>query len=162
MPLQPRFYSISSSPRKYRNEIHLTVAAVIYKSEDGEGPEHYGVCSNYLKDLQDNESMHLFVRSAQSFHIPSNPTNPVILIGPGTGIAPFRSFWQQWESFKLENNEAKIPKVWLFFGCRTKSLDLYRNEKNEMVEMGVLNKVFLALSREDGVQKVSNYEVYFR
>lgn len=60
--MQPRFYSISSCPEKCKNEIHLTVAVVKYLAEDGEGAEHYGVCSNYLEGLDDNENVYLFVR----------------------------------------------------------------------------------------------------
>lgn len=62
MPMQPRFYSISSCPNKCRDQIHLTVAVVKYRAEDGEGAEHYGVCSNYLEGLQENENVYLFVR----------------------------------------------------------------------------------------------------
>lgn len=62
MPLQPRFYSISSSPRKIKNEINLTVAVVRYRAEDGEGAEHYGVCSNYLQRLDGNDNLYIFVR----------------------------------------------------------------------------------------------------
>lgn len=151
--LQPRFYSISSSPRKYSNEIHLTVAIVTYKAEDGEGAEHYGVCSNYLADLEGDDKVYLFVRSASSFHMPKDPSRPVILIGPGTGIAPFRSFWQEWNTIKSEIPNTEVPKVWLFFGCRTKKVDLYRDEKEEMVKKGVLDRVFLALSREENIPK---------
>uniref|UniRef100_A0A6E8WD04 Nitric oxide synthase n=1 Tax=Anopheles coluzzii TaxID=1518534 RepID=A0A6E8WD04_ANOCL len=151
--LQPRFYSISSSPRKYSKEIHLTVAIVTYRAEDGEGAEHYGVCSNYLANLQPDDKIFLFVRSAPSFHMSKDPTRPVILIGPGTGIAPFRSFWQEWDHIKSEMVDCKIPKVWLFFGCRTKNVDLYRDEKEEMVQKGVLDRVFLALSREENIPK---------
>lgn len=93
-----------------------------------------------------------FFCSASSFHIPKDPTKPILLIGPGTGIAPFRAFWQHWEIMKLEN-EQPIPKVLLFFGCRTKALDLYYEEKEEMRRKGVLDKVFLALSREARTQK---------
>ncbi|XP_053697417.1 nitric oxide synthase [Sabethes cyaneus] len=151
--LQPRFYSISSSPRKYSDEIHLTVAIVTYKAEDGEGAEHYGVCSNYLANLDGEDKLYLFVRSASGFHMSKDPDRPVILIGPGTGIAPFRSFWQEWSTLKTELPDTKIPKVWLFFGCRTKKVDLYRDEKQEMVQNGVLDRVFLALSREENVNK---------
>ncbi|XP_058453237.1 nitric oxide synthase [Malaya genurostris] len=151
--LQPRFYSISSSPRKYSNEIHLTVAIVTYRAEDGEGAEHYGVCSNYLANLDEADKVYLFVRSASSFHMSKDPDRPVILIGPGTGIAPFRSFWQEWSTIKAELPETKIPKVWLFFGCRTRKVDLYNNEKQEMLQTGILDRVFLALSREENVPK---------
>lgn len=86
--------------------------------------------------------------------MPNDNTKPIILIGPGTGIAPFRSFWEHWEINKLQNPDLVLPKVWLFFGCRTKTLDLYRDEKKEMQEMGILDRVFLALSREPDIPKV--------
>lgn len=108
VPLQPRFYSISSSSQKYKNEMHLTVAVVKYKAEDGEGAEHYGVCSNYLEGLTEGEDVYLFVRSAPSFHLPKDYTKPIILIGPGTGIAPYRAFWQHWEHLKSENPELMV------------------------------------------------------
>lgn len=73
---------------------------------DGEGPEHYGVCSNYLGNKQADDSVYLFVRSAPSFHMPLVPEWPVILIGPGTGIAPFRGFWQHWD--ELKNTEKEV------------------------------------------------------
>lgn len=73
----------------------------------------------------------------------------------GTGTAPFRSFWQELAEVKSQNPSFEVPKVWLFFGCRTKSLDLYSDEKQEMMENGILNRVFLALSREKNVPKVS-------
>lgn len=151
MPLQPRFYSISSSLKKHNNEIHLTVAIVKYCTQDGAGPEHFGVCSNYLNDLKGGENVYFFVRSAASFHIPKDTTKPILLIGPGTGIAPFRSFWQEWEVMQSEG--AETPKVWLLFGCRNSSVDLYRDEKEELVNKKVLNRVFLALSREKNVPK---------
>ncbi|XP_037910457.1 nitric oxide synthase isoform X2 [Hermetia illucens] len=153
-PLQPRFYSISSSLKKYRDGVHLTVAVVKYKVEDGDGAEHFGVCSNYLEGLDEGEEIYMFIRSAPSFHMPNDNTKPVILIGPGTGIAPFRSFWQDWEMKALEESDNKrMPKVWLFFGCRTKELDLYREEKDNMVKVGILDRVFLALSREKDIPK---------
>lgn len=62
VPLQPRFYSISSCPTKCQDQIHLTVAVVKYRADDGEGAEHYGVCSNYLEGLEENENIFLFVR----------------------------------------------------------------------------------------------------
>lgn len=78
---------------------------------------------------------------------------PVILVGPGTGIAPFRAFWQQRYAERKQNR--KVGKMWLFFGCRQKEMDLYRKEKAEMVDKEVLDKVFLALSREPNTPKVS-------
>ncbi|XP_073826700.1 nitric oxide synthase isoform X1 [Musca autumnalis] len=153
MPLQSRFYSISSSPRKVNNEIHLTVAIVKYHSQDGEGDERFGVCSNYLASLNAKDDVYLFVRSAPSFHLPSDTKRPVILIGPGTGIAPFRSFWQEFEMLREMNADSELPKVWLFFGCRSHSVDLYAEEKKRLVEEKILDRVFLALSREPDMKK---------
>ncbi|KAK7079598.1 Nitric oxide synthase, brain, partial [Halocaridina rubra] len=91
--LGPRFYSISSSPDAHPDEIHVTVAVVQYRTEHGRGPVHFGVCSNFLKEVSPGDHVELFVRSAPSFHLPKDPTVPIILVGPGTGIAPFRGFW---------------------------------------------------------------------
>ena len=77
----------------------------------------------------------------------------------GTGTAPFRSFWQELDEIKLQNSSLNVPKVWLFFGCRTKSLDLYSDEKRKMFENGILNRVFLALSREPDIPKVSCFHL---
>ncbi|XP_067008227.1 nitric oxide synthase, salivary gland [Anabrus simplex] len=153
--LQPRFYSISSSPSVYAKEIHITVAVVVYKTQDGEGPLHYGVCSNYLRDMQENDHIYLFVRSAPSFYLPSDLSRPVIMVGPGTGIAPFRGFWQHRMAQIQANTQGTIEfgKMWLFFGCRSNALDLYRDEKATMVKEKVLDKVFLALSREPNIPK---------
>jgi nitric-oxide synthase len=149
--LQPRFYSISSSPLLHPAQVHLTVAVVVYKTQDGEGPVHYGVCSNYLQDVPVGEEVCLFVRGAPNFHLPNDPMKPIILIGPGTGIAPFRGFWQHRLAQVLANK--KVGKIWLFFGCRTRELDLHKEEKTQMLTKGVLDKVFLALSREPNVPK---------
>ncbi|KAJ8960069.1 hypothetical protein NQ318_009511 [Aromia moschata] len=149
--LQPRFYSISSSPILHPNEVHLTVAVVQYRTEDGEGPLHYGVCSNYLQDVPVNDDVYAFVRCAQSFYLPNDSTKPVILVGPGTGIAPFRAFWQH--RYSQLKQKQKIGKMWLFFGCRTKQMDLYKEEKAQMAQAGVLDRVFLALSREPNIPK---------
>ncbi|XP_063930433.1 nitric oxide synthase, salivary gland isoform X2 [Zophobas morio] len=149
--LQPRFYSISSAPSLYPTQIHLTVAVVVYRTQDGEGPIHYGVCSNYLQEVPVGEEICLFVRSAPNFYLPNDPMKPIILVGPGTGIAPFRAFWQHRQAQVLANKQ--VGKIWLFFGCRTRELDLYKEEKNEMLKKGVVDKVFLALSREPNVPK---------
>ncbi|NWY34555.1 NOS3 protein, partial [Pheucticus melanocephalus] len=98
--LQPRYYSISSAPGAHPGEIHLTVAVVTYHSENGQGPLHYGVCSTWLARLQPGDTVPAFIRGrglslpAPSFRLPPAPDTPCILVGPGTGVAPFRSFWQ--------------------------------------------------------------------
>lgn len=94
--------------------------------------------------------------SAPNFHL-SEINKPAVLVGPGTGIAPFRSFWQQ-RMYELERGQ-KIGRTWLFFGCRQQELDLYKDEKAEMVEKKVLDRVYLALSREKNVPKVSKVEI---
>ncbi|XP_043519270.1 nitric oxide synthase, salivary gland isoform X1 [Frieseomelitta varia] len=152
-PLQPRFYSISSSPNVHQGQIHLTVATVQYKTQGGSGPVHYGVCSNYLREISDGEPLYVFVRSAPNFYMPIEQKAPMILVGPGTGIAPFRGFWYHRLAEMKQQPDLKYGKVWLFFGCRQRNLDLYRQEKEEMVKAGVLDKVFLALSREPGLKK---------
>lgn len=74
------------------------------------------------------------------------------MVGPGTGIAPFRSFWQ--DRSALMTAGGKPGRMWLFFGCRQQELDLYKEEKSEMLNQGVIERVFLALSREPSVPKV--------
>ncbi|XP_076549445.1 nitric oxide synthase isoform X3 [Osmia lignaria lignaria] len=173
-PLQPRFYSISSSPDVHQGQIHLTVAIVQYTTQGiylylfvthskhkiilknilgGSGPVHYGVCSNYLREISDGEPLYVFVRSAPNFYMPTEPKAPMILVGPGTGIAPFRGFWNHRLAQMKYRPDLEYGKVWLFFGCRNTNLDLYRQEKEEMVKSEVLDKVFLALSREPGLKK---------
>uniref|UniRef100_A0ABD2W544 nitric-oxide synthase (NADPH) n=1 Tax=Trichogramma kaykai TaxID=54128 RepID=A0ABD2W544_9HYME len=151
--LQPRFYSISSSPLSHQNQIHLTVAVVQYETQGGNGNVHYGVCSNYLKNVSINETMYVFIRSAVNFNMPDNTKTPMILVGPGTGIAPFRGFWNHRQAQMENMKDIEFGKIWLFFGCRQKELDLYRNEKNKMIENKVLDREFLALSREPGTEK---------
>ncbi|VVC89726.1 unnamed protein product [Leptidea sinapis] len=153
-PLQPRFYSISSSPLAHAKRLHLTVAVVSYRTQDGEGPVHYGVCSNYLMDRKPGDEVYLFIRSAPNFHLPQDLSVPLILIGPGTGIAPFRGFWHHRRALLNSRTRHNAGPVWLFFGCRTRTMDLYREEKQQALKDGVLSKVFLALSREKDVPKM--------
>ncbi|XP_045491293.1 nitric oxide synthase-like protein [Colias croceus] len=153
-PLQPRFYSISSSPLAHPKRLHLTVAVVTYRTQDGEGPVHYGVCSNYLMDRKPGDEVYLFIRSAPNFHLPQDLSVPLILIGPGTGIAPFRGFWHHRKALLNTRARPNAGPVWLFFGCRTRTMDLYREEKEQALRDGVLSKVFLALSREKNIPKM--------
>ncbi|XP_019348966.1 nitric oxide synthase, inducible [Alligator mississippiensis] len=152
--LKPRYYSISSSHDMSPREVHLTVAVVNYRTKDGQGPLHHGVCSTWLNTLNLSESVPCFVRSAAGFQLPKDPSTPCILIGPGTGIAPFRSFWQQ-RLHDLEKKGIKGSGMTLLFGCRRSDTDhIYGEETEEMKRMGVLKEVYTAYSRQPGQAKV--------
>lgn len=88
--------------------------------------------------------------------MPRNVSAPIIMVGPGTGIAPFRGFWHH-RKYQIENEtlKQKPGPLWLFFGCRTKAVDLYRKEKEELAANSILYKNSLALSREKGTPKVN-------
>nr|XP_034995867.1 nitric oxide synthase, inducible [Zootoca vivipara] len=152
--LKPRYYSISSSQDQEPGELHLTIAVVTYRTRDGEGPVHHGVCSTWLNTVDLEETIPCFVRSGDGFRLPKDPREPCILIGPGTGIAPFRSFWQQ-RLYDLEKKGIKGRSMILLFGCRHASLDhLYKDEMEEMKRKGILQEVYTAYSREPGYPKV--------
>ncbi|XP_052611131.1 LOW QUALITY PROTEIN: nitric oxide synthase, brain [Peromyscus californicus insignis] len=146
--LQPRYYSISSSPDMYPDEVHLTVAIVSYHTRDGEGPIHHGVCSSWLNRIQADDVVPCFVRGAPSFHLPRNPQVPCILVGPGTGIAPFRSFWQQ-RQFDIQHKGMNPCPMVLVFGCRQSKIDhIYREETLQAKNKGVFRELYTAYSRE--------------
>uniref|UniRef100_A0A8D0ER67 Nitric oxide synthase 3 n=1 Tax=Strix occidentalis caurina TaxID=311401 RepID=A0A8D0ER67_STROC len=151
--LQPRYYSISSAPGPSPGEIHLTVAVVTYHSEDGQGPLHYGVCSTWLARLQPGDTVPAFIRGAPSFRLPPTPEVPCVLVGPGTGVAPFRSFWQH-RLHHLRAGGAPLGSMVLVFGCRSSALDhIYQREMQEAQEQGALSQVLTAFSREPGTPK---------
>ncbi|NWH67541.1 NOS3 protein, partial [Geococcyx californianus] len=151
--LQPRYYSISSAPGPNPGEIHLTVAVVTYHSEDGQGPLHYGVCSTWLARLQPGDTVPAFIRGAPSFRLPPDPETPCILVGPGTGVAPFRSFWHH-RLHQLRSGGGPLGTMVLVFGCRSSALDhIYREEMQEAQEQGALSQVLTAFSREPGTPK---------
>ncbi|KAM5151113.1 nitric oxide synthase, inducible [Callospermophilus lateralis] len=152
--LKPRYYSISSSRDHTPTEVHLTVAVVTYRTQGGQGPLHHGVCSTWLSSLMPQDPVPCFVRSASSFQLPEDPSHPCILIGPGTGIAPFRSFWQQ-RLHDTEHKGVQRGHMTLVFGCRHPDEDhLYREEMLEMARKGVLHEVHTAYSRLPGKPKV--------
>lgn len=138
--LQPRLYSISSSPNAHPGEVHLTVAIVRYHSNHR---ERGGVCSTFLSDRSDGVQPGVFVHSNKAFRLPADGDKPVIMVGPGTGVAPFRAF--------LEERQVSAAKGgnWLFFGNPHEKQDfLYRDELEKMQEAGVLTKLDLAFSRD--------------
>ncbi|XP_058416280.1 nitric oxide synthase, inducible [Diceros bicornis minor] len=152
--LKPRYYSISSSQDHTPTEVHLTVAVLTYRTRDGQGPLHHGVCSTWLSSLKPQDPVPCFVRSASGFQLPEDPSHPCILIGPGTGIAPFRSFWQQ-RLHDIEHKGLQGGRMTLVFGCRHPDEDhLYREEMLEMAQKGVLHQVHTAYSRLPGQPKV--------
>jgi len=144
--LQPRLYSIASSPRAHPGEVHLCVAIVRYKSY---GRKRGGICSTFLADrVAGGVKPGVFVHSNKAFRLPENGGVPVIMVGPGTGIAPFRAF--------LEDRKATgaSGKNWLFFGNPYRKTDfLYEDELNGYVKDGTLARLELAWSR-DQKQKV--------
>ncbi|AOM42484.1 NADPH-dependent assimilatory sulfite reductase flavoprotein subunit [Xenorhabdus hominickii] len=145
-PLTPRLYSISSSQSEVENEVHITVGVVRY---DIDGRARTGGASGYLADrLQEDDSIRIFIEHNNNFRLPADPQTPVIMIGPGTGIAPFRAFLQQRDSQRAEG------KNWLFFGNPHFVEDfLYQVEFQRYVKDGLLTRIDLAWSR-DQQQKV--------
>ncbi|MEL6641777.1 MAG: hypothetical protein AAFP98_10775, partial [Pseudomonadota bacterium] len=145
-PLQPRLYSISSSPKAHPGEVHLTIGEVRYDLHE---TARKGVASTYLGErLAEGGMVGVYVQKSAHFHIPEDDTVPLIMIGPGTGIAPFRAF--------LEEREARggEGRNWLFFGDQHESCDyLYRDQIESWQEAGVLDRASLAWSR-DGAEKV--------
>ncbi|WP_448512362.1 NADPH-dependent assimilatory sulfite reductase flavoprotein subunit [Photorhabdus laumondii] len=140
-PLTPRLYSISSSQAEVENEVHLTVGVVRYEID---GRARTGGASGYLADrLQENSDIRIFIEHNDNFRLPADPRTPVIMIGPGTGIAPFRAFMQQREADGAEG------KNWLFFGNPHFTEDfLYQVEWQRYVKDGLLTRIDLAWSRD--------------
>jgi len=145
-PLTPRLYSISSSQTEVEDEVHITVGVVRY---DIEGRPRSGGASGFLADhLQEDDEIEIFIEHNDNFRLPADGDTPVIMIGPGTGIAPFRSFIQQ-----RDNDGAQGPN-WLFFGNPHFTDDfLYQVEWQKYVKQGLLTRIDLAWSR-DQAEKV--------
>ncbi|XP_066533388.1 nitric oxide synthase, inducible-like [Hoplias malabaricus] len=152
--LKPRLYSVSSSLDLHPHEVHLTVSVVEYRTQDGKGPLHHGVCSTWLNALKEGQSVPCFIHGSSSFHLPPDPTTPAVLIGAGSGIAPFRSFWQQ-RFHDMKMTGLKQSLMMLVFGCRDADTDhLYKEETMVMKENGTLKSITPAYSRQAGCPKV--------
>ncbi|MFI2641718.1 molybdopterin-dependent oxidoreductase [Streptomyces sp. NPDC018610] len=140
-PLQPRLYSISSSPLVHPGEVRLTVSVVRYTNDLGR--ERKGVCSTYLADCADDGPVQVFVQRSPHFRPPADPTTPMIMVGPGTGVAPFVGF--------LEDRRARghTGPNWLFFGEQRRATDFYHREDLEAYRSsGHLDRLDLAFSRD--------------
>lgn len=136
-----RMYSIASSQEAYEDEIHLLVSVVRYQAY---GRSREGLCSSYLADrLAIDDKLKIFVEENIRFRLPEDDTVPIIMVGPGTGIAPFRAFIQQREAKGAEG------KSWLFFGDRNFTTDfLYQAEWKQYLKEGILTKMDVAFSRD--------------
>jgi NADPH-dependent sulfite reductase flavoprotein alpha-component len=139
--LQPRLYSISSSPLASPDEIRLTVSVVRFANR--RGLTRQGVCSTFLADAAGRDPIPVMVRAAPNFRPPTTPSTPAIMVGPGTGIAPFLGF--------LEERRALGHRArnWLFFGEQRESTDFYyRDELEGLRHDGTLTRLDLAFSRD--------------
>lgn len=139
--LPPRLYSIASSPKAHPGEVHLTVAAVRY---EGHGKQRKGVASTYIADsAKSGEKVQVYVHKNKNFRLPEDTNKPIIMVGPGTGIAPFRAFIEE-----RGETEAK-GETWLFFGNQRYTYDfLYQLELQDHLKSGALTKLDVAFSRD--------------
>lgn len=139
--LPARLYSIASSYKANPDEVHFTVRAVRYQSH---GRDRYGVCSVHCAErVQPGDTLPIYIQNNPNFKLPANPAVPVIMIGPGTGVAPFRSFLEEREE------QGADGKTWLFYGDRHFVTDfLYQTDWQRMLKDGVLNKLDVAFSRD--------------
>lgn len=139
--LPAREYSIASSFKAAPEEVHLTVAAVRYHSH---GRDRHGVASTYLSDMiEPGETVPVYLKRNKTFKLPADPSRPVIMIGPGTGVAPFRAFVQE------HAHVGATGPHWLFFGEQHFRTDfLYQTEWQGWLKQGVLSRIDLAFSRD--------------
>ncbi|HYO51457.1 assimilatory sulfite reductase (NADPH) flavoprotein subunit [Archangium sp.] len=144
--LTPRLYSIASSQKRVGEEVHLTLSVVDYEAF---GTRHMGAASYYLSTRQaDQDMVDVFIESNERFRLPKDPSRDILMIGPGTGVAPFRAFVQE----RAETGAS--GRNWLFFGEQHfRTQFLYQVEWQEAVKQGVLHRIDLAFSRDQG-QKV--------
>ncbi|KAK2881543.1 hypothetical protein Q8A67_018811 [Cirrhinus molitorella] len=152
--LQARYYSIASSSKVHPNSIHVCAVVVEYKTKTGR--VNKGVATNWLKNKMPTDNGHkatvpMYIRKSQ-FRLPFKSTNPVIMIGPGTGIAPFMGFIQERGWLKEQGKD--VGETVLYYGCRYKNEDfLYQEELEEFEKTGVLTALNVAFSR-DQAEKV--------
>ncbi|WP_054957440.1 assimilatory sulfite reductase (NADPH) flavoprotein subunit [Paenibacillus dakarensis] len=139
--LPPRLYSIASSLNAHPEEVHLTIRKVEYEAH---GRERKGVCSGYTSErLEVGAQLPIFIQQNPNFKLPINADAPVIMVGPGTGVAPFRAFLEEREELGAKG------KSWLFYGDRHFVTDfLYQTDWQRMLQEGILTKLDVAFSRD--------------
>jgi cytochrome P450/NADPH-cytochrome P450 reductase len=147
-PMAPRYYSISSSPLAMNGSCSITVGVVEGAARSGNGT-FAGVCSNFLAKSPEGSTVHASIRETKAgFRLPDDPSNPVIMIGPGTGLAPFRGFLQERAALKAQGKA--LGQAVLFFGCRHPEQDfIYGSELKGFAANGIADLV-VAYSRHDG------------
>ena len=137
--LQPRLYSVANSLRAFPNSVHMIVDVIRYESH---GRERKGVCSTFLAERCNGNPVTVFPANAKHFHLPDNDAN-IIMVGPGTGIAPFRAFLQERRALGARGRN------WLFFGAQRESCDrYYGDEFDELKQQGILTRFDCAFSRD--------------
>jgi sulfite reductase (NADPH) flavoprotein alpha-component len=138
--LQPRLYSVASSLRAYPDQVHFIVDVVCYESH---GRIRKGVCSSFLAERADDVPVPVFPSVAKHFHLPDDPETPIIMIGPGTGVAPFRAYLQERKATGAKG------KNWLFFGAQHEACDFaYGEEFTANLNEGLLTRLDCAWSRD--------------
>lgn len=139
--IPPRLYSIASSLKAYPDEVHLTIRKVVYEAH---GRKRYGVCSTYVAEqAEPGTELPVFVQQNENFRLPADPDTPIIMIGPGTGVAPFRAFLGEREETGASG------KSWLFYGDQHFLTDfLYQVEWQRWLKDGVLTRMDVAFSRD--------------
>jgi sulfite reductase (NADPH) flavoprotein alpha-component len=138
--LQPRLYSVASSLKAYPEQVHFIVDVVRYESH---GRLRKGVCSSFLAERADNAAVPVFPSIAKHFHLPENADTPIIMIGPGTGVAPFRAYLQE------RSVTGARGKNWLFFGAQHERCDFaYGDEFEAFKKEGLLTRLDCAWSRD--------------
>jgi sulfite reductase (NADPH) flavoprotein alpha-component len=143
--LQPRLYSVASSLKAYPEQVHFIVDVVRYESH---GRLRKGVASSFLAERADDVPVPVFPSVAKHFHLPDDPETPIIMVGPGTGVAPFRAYLQERQATGAKG------KNWLFFGSQHESCDFaYGDEFNAYLKQGILTRLDCAWSR-DQAQKI--------
>ena len=140
-PLQHRAYSIASSPNTKKDKVQITVSTIRWENDNR---DHEGICSTFLSDrISHDEKLKVFITANNSFRLPQDDDTPIIMVGPGTGVAPFKAFIEE-RDFKNSKG-----KNWLFFGDQTKKYDfIYEQFFSKMLKKGILNRLDLAFSRD--------------